>query len=270
MPELPEVQTVVDHLRADLVGEKISAIKAIWPKVLHNFDQNDLFNNNHGQEIKDVMRRAKFIILQLPSSLLAIHLRMTGKLYLSNEEIPKHTSAIFELESGKKIIFDDTRKFGRIYLYKDLSLINKSHGIEPLSAEFTKDWLFTELKKKKRNIKALLLDQSFIAGLGNIYVDESLWVSGIHPNSISNTIPKIRMIKLHHAIQIILMDAIAAKGTTIINFSFLNGQSGNYANQLRIFGRSKEPCLKCKCEIEKIRVAGRGTYLCNQCQRKYK
>jgi formamidopyrimidine-DNA glycosylase len=270
LPELPEVQTVVDHLRADLVREKISAIKAIWPKVLHNFDQNDLFKNNHGQEIKDVMRRAKFIILQLPSSLLAIHLRMTGKLYLFNEEIPKHTSAIFELESGKKIIFEDTRKFGRIYLYKDLSLINKSHGIEPLSAEFTKDWLFTELKKKKRNIKALLLDQSFIAGLGNIYADESLWVSGIHPNSISNTIPKTRMIKLHHAIQIILMDAIAAKGTTIINFSFLNGQSGNYANQLRIFGRSKEPCLKCKCEIEKIRVAGRGTYLCNQCQRKYK
>ena len=108
MPELPEVQTVVDHLRADLVGEEISAIKAIWPKVLHNFDQNDLFKNNHGQEIKDVTRRAKFIILQLPSSLLAIHLRMTGKLYLSNEEIPKHTSAIFELESGKKIIFVDT------------------------------------------------------------------------------------------------------------------------------------------------------------------
>ena len=270
MPELPEVQTVVDHLRADLVREKISAIKAIWPKVLHNFDQNDLFKNNHGQEIKDVTRRAKFIILQLPSSLLAIHLRMTGKLYLSNEEIPKHTSAIFELESGKKIIFEDTRKFGRIYLYKDLDHINKRHGVEPLSNEFTKDWLFTELKKKKRNIKALLLDQSFIAGLGNIYTDESLWVSGIHPNSISNAIPKTRVIKLHHAIRTLLKEAIEAKGTTIINFSFLKGQSGNYANQLRIFGRSEEPCLKCGCEIEKIRVAGKGTYICNQCQRKYK
>ena len=270
MPELPEVQTVVDHLRADLVGEKISAIKAIWPKVLHNFDQNDLFKNNHGQEIKDVTRRAKFIILQLPSSLLAIHLRMTGKLYLFNKEIPKHTSAIFELESGKKIIFEDTRKFGRIYLYKDLSLINKSHGIEPLSNGFTKDWLFTELKKKKRNIKALLLDQSFIAGLGNIYTDESLWVSGIHPNSISNAISKTAVIRLHQAIQTLLRDAIEAKGTTIINFSFLNGQSGNYADQLRIFGRQDETCFKCGKEIEKIRVAGRGTYLCNQCQRKYK
>ena len=270
MPELPEVQTVVDHLRADLVGEKIIAIRPIWLKVLHNFDPNDLFKKNHGLEIKDVTRRAKFIILQLPSSLLAIHLRMTGKLYLSNEEIPKHTSAIFELESGKKIIFEDTRKFGRIYLYKDLDHINKSHGIEPLSNGFTKDWLFTELKKKKRNIKALLLDQSFIAGLGNIYTDESLWVSRIHPNSISNAISKTAVIRLHQAIQTLLRDAIEAKGTTIINFSFLNGQSGNYADQLRIFGRQDETCFKCGKEIEKIRVAGRGTYLCNQCQQKYK
>ena len=270
MPELPEVQTVVDHLRADLVGEKIIAIRPIWLKVLHNFDPNDLFKKNHGLEIKDVTRRAKFIIFHLPSSLLAIHLRMTGKLYIFNEEIPKHTTAIFELESGKKIIFEDTRKFGRIYLYENLDLINKRHGIEPLGAEFTKTWLFTELKKKKRNIKALLLDQSFIAGLGNIYTDESLWVSRIHPNSISNAISKTAVIKLHQAIQTLLRDAIEAKGTTIINFSFLNGQSGNYADQLRIFGRQDETCFKCGKEIEKIRVAGRGTYLCNQCQRKYK
>ncbi|MBT3945309.1 MAG: DNA-formamidopyrimidine glycosylase [Candidatus Marinimicrobia bacterium] len=269
MPELPEVQTVVDHLRADLVGEKIGAIRPIWPKVLHNFAQADFFNNNQEQAINDVTRRAKFIIIHLPASLLAIHLRMTGKLYLSNEEIPKHTSAIIELESGMKIIFEDTRKFGRIYLYENLDIINKNHGIEPLSDAFTKDWLIIELQKKKRNIKALLLDQSFIVGLGNIYTDESLWVSGIHPNSNSNTIPKSRVEKLHQAIQTILKDAIEAKGTTIINFSFLKNQSGNYANQLRIFGRFEEPCLKCGCKIEKIRVAGRGTYFCKQCQRKY-
>ena len=125
------------------------------------------------------------------------------------------------------------------------------------------------LNEKKRNIKSLLLDQSFIAGLGNIYVDESLWASGIHPCSISDAIPAIVIRKLHGNIQKILSAAIAAKGTTIINFSFLNGQSGRCASQLRIFGRYGQPCIKCGRDIEKIKVAGRGTYICTNCQNTY-
>ena len=130
-------------------------------------------------------------------------------------------------------------------------------------------WLHRALQQRKRNIKALLLDQSFLAGLGNIYVDESLWAAGIHPSSISNALPAARINSLHEAVQAILKAAITARGTTIIDFSYLNGQSGRYASQLRIFGRQGQPCITCGWEIEKIKVAGRGTYVCSRCQKKY-
>ena len=147
---------------------------------------------------------------------------MTGKLFFSvTHHIPKHTSAVINLGNGKKLIFQDTRKFGRIYLYNDLTPINERHGPEPLGKNFSVGWLHRALQQRKRNIKALLLDQSFLAGLGNIYVDESLWAAGIHPSSISNTLPAESIRRLHGAVQNILKAAIAARGTTIIDFSYL-------------------------------------------------
>ena len=268
MPELPEVQTVADHIKPDLIGKKVIGIEPIWKKVLHNFSAKDLKGKH---KIKNVNRRAKFIIIELEDFLLAIHLRMTGKLYVLNEKtLPKHTSAVIHLENSDNLIFEDTRKFGRIYMYKDLSEINTSHGPEPLGKEFTIEWLLTNLKKKKRNIKALLLDQSFISGLGNIYVDESLWESGIHPNSISCAIPKTKVSRLHNAIQNILKEAIKQLGTTFISFSFLNGRSGNYSNELKIFGKQGELCKNCGAIIKKIKVAGRGTHVCTKCQKTHK
>ena len=266
MPELPEVQTVVDHIKDDLIGDEIIAIKPIWPKVFHNFSSGDLFEKNSDTKILDVKRRAKFIIIQFKESILAVHLRMTGKLYFIRGKSPKHTSAEVFLKSKKTLIFQDVRKFGRFYLYKDLSKINERHGPEPLGKSFTKVILFNILNNCKRNIKALLLDQSKIAGLGNIYADESLWLSGIHPNSISNEIPKNIIFKLHHSIQHVLKTAIAYNGTTIIDFSYVNGQTGNYANELNIYGKHNLICPKCESKIKKIKVASRGTYHC-ECQR---
>jgi len=268
MPELPEVQTVADHIKPDLIGKYIVGIEPVWKKVLHNFSAKDLKGKH---KIENVSRRAKFIIIELEKFLLAIHLRMTGKLYLSEQKSrPKHTSAIVYLENSKDLIFDDTRKFGRIYLYNDLSEINERHGPEPLGKEFTIEWLLTNLKRKKRNIKALLLDQSFISGLGNIYIDEILWESGIHPNSISCAIPKTKVSRLHGAIQTILKEAIRQLGTTFISFSFLNGRSGNYSNELKIFGRQGLACNKCDNTIKKLKVAGRGTHVCTHCQKTHK
>lgn len=270
MPELPEVQTVVNGLKEDLVGDRITCITPIWEKVLSNFIPSDLFIKGRMTLIQDVTRRAKFIIIHFPSSILAIHLRMTGKLFFPvANQIPKHTTAVIKLDSRKKLIFHDTRKFGRIYLYNDLTPINERHGPEPLGKNFSVGWLHRALQQRKRNIKALLLDQSFLAGLGNIYVDESLWAAGIHPGSISNALPAARISRLHEAVQAILKAAITAKGTTIIDFSYLNGQSGRYTSQLRIFGRQGQPCITCGREIEKIKVAGRGTYVCSRCQKKY-
>ena len=268
MPELPEVQTVADYIKPDLIGKNILKIEPLWKKVLHNFNPKDL-NGKH--RIKNVSRRAKFIIIELDNIILAIHLRMTGKLYLIKEKkLPKHATAIIYLENSNNLIFEDTRKFGRIYMYKDLTEINKTHGPEPLEDNFTINWLLTNLKKKKRNIKALLLDQSFISGLGNIYVDESLWESGIHPNSISCSIPKSKILKLHNSIQNILREAIKQLGTTFINFSFLNGQSGNYSNELKIFGKQGQACKNCGSTIKKIKVAGRGTHICTRCQKTHR
>lgn len=268
MPELPEVQTVANHIKPHLIGKYVLSIDPIWEKVLDNFNPRDFNGKN---KILDVTRRAKFIVINFENFLIAVHLRMTGKLYiLKDSKIPKHTSAIIELEGDGNLIFEDTRKFGRIYKYDDLNLINQKHGPEPLGEEFTSDWLLANLKSKKRNIKALLLDQSFLSGLGNIYVDESLWASKIHPNSISCKIPKKKILSLHKHIRKILKESIAQLGTTFISFTFLNGRSGNYSNELKIFGNQETPCKNCSSTIKKIKVAGRGTHVCNECQKTYK
>ena len=270
MPELPEVQTVVNQIRSDLLHEKVKSITQIWPKVFHNFTKQKAKSEIYGEKIIDVKRRAKFIIIKLKKRIIAIHLRMTGKLYfLEEHNIPsKYATAYLTLESGKKMIFDDVRKFGRFYLYKNIEPIDKRHGPEPLENSFTSECLINLIKSKKRNIKALLLDQSIIAGLGNIYVDESLWKSKIHPNSLSHKIPKKRLENLHQNIRTILANAIEQNGTTIIDFS-VNGESGKYANELKIYGRNNSKCICCNQKIKKIRVAGRGTYICLKCQKKF-
>ena len=269
MPELPEVQTVVDYIRKDLLEEEIMHIDPVWPKVLHNFDPEDLFQTQINTRILDVKRRAKFIIIQLPDHLIAIHLRMTGKLHLlQGNELPKHVTALIRMKSGKTLVFNDVRKFGRLYLYETMGPIDSCHGPEPLDESFSSDLFINLMVSRKRNIKGMLLDQSVLAGLGNIYVDESLWMSGIHPGSISSAVPKTRLSKLHKSIRLILSDAIIAKGTTIIDFS-VNGESGKYSDQLRVFGKDGKPCLKCGHTIKKMRVGGRGTYICKKCQLRY-
>jgi formamidopyrimidine-DNA glycosylase len=171
MPELPEVETVVRHLKPDLIGQKIISFQSIWPKVLGNIMDNQFREFIISREICDVTRRAKFIVLHLENGFIPIHLRMPGRLY-PNDRIPdeKHISAVFQL-SDIFLIFKDTRKFGRIYWYDEWSNFDIKHGIEPLGELFTQEWLLMSIHSKKRQMKALLLDQHFIAGLGNIYVD---------------------------------------------------------------------------------------------------
>mgnify|MGYP001165496340 CR=1 FL=1 len=270
MPELPEVQTVVNYLRDDLVGDTIIGIKPLWDKVLDNFDETLFEESDSRFDIVDVRRRAKFIIIETNSNIIAIHLRMTGKLFIKKTKaISNHSRAIFLLKSGKQMVFEDVRKFGRIYAYDDMEFIDSKHGVEPLSDKFTLEFLTEGLRNRKRNIKYLLLDQKFIAGLGNIYTDECLWISRIHPESISCQIPKKNIHKLFESIKTVLLESLEAMGTTIINYSFVNGKSGQYSDQLRVFGRTDRPCKICNQKIEKSRVAGRGTHYCSKCQKKY-
>ena len=268
MPELPEVQTVVNYIRPKIVGKKLIKIKPVWSKVLQNFDEK-ISKSLKNNKIRDVYRRAKFIIIVFGKHIIAIHLRMTGKLYIADKNYhSKHITAVFEFEGKDSLFFEDVRKFGRIYLYDDLKVIEAKHGPEPLDKSFSLPLFKKMLGLRKRNIKALLLDQSFLSGLGNIYVDESLWKSRIHPNSLANSIPNINVTALYNNIREILEDAIDKKGTTIIDFS-VNGQSGRYAYHLNVYGKTEQSCSNCNYKIKKLKVSGRGTYVCSKCQKKY-
>ena len=272
MPELPEVQSVVNYFKPLLIQEKIHNITSPngYEKVFdtHSISQINALANS--LIINDVFRMGKYIVFDLSNGYLCIHLRMTGQLQMNIDEADnlKHCSFAIFFKSGKSVYFKDYRKFGRLYYYKDLNILNRKLGVEPLSVEFNYDYLLPLMKRSNGMIKPFLLNQKHIAGLGNIYADESLWLSGIHPNSISNKIPKGTVYKLHNSIQHVLNKAIKHNGTTIIDFSYVNGQSGNYANELNIYGKKGLICSNCKTEVIKIKVASRGTYFC-RCQKVY-
>ena len=188
---------------------------------------------------------------------------MSGSLDVVSSKSPValHDRVIFELNNGKSLRFNDTRKFGRMYLARSLEEIVGDLGIEPLSNEFTPDYLLEGMKKRSRTIKPLLLDQSFIAGLGNIYVDESLWQAEINPKAKSDRIPRAKVTALHSAIQEILTEAISFLGT---DFGDNVVHGGMY--RPRVYGRESEPCLRCGKNIKRIVVGQRGTHYCPACQ----
>ncbi len=278
MPELPEVETVARSLRPFLVGRTITGFDRHWPRALHDISLPAVRKAVVGRRILAVQRRAKFLILELDDGArVLIHLRMTGKLYplpaLPPKQERKHYSAVLHLDDAdrKHLVFEDQRRFGRVYYYADAAAFAKfseRYGPEPLdAARFTPDWLRHNLQSHNRMIKPLLLDQEFIAGLGNIYVDESLWMARIHPLTPSRKIPPAKVKKLHGAIREVLEKSIQANGTSFMNFKFLGGYEGGYTDMLLVFQRQGLPCLRCKRKIVKLKVAQRGTHICPNCQK---
>ena len=270
MPELPEVQTVVNNLSESLIGKSILSVKSPnkYKRVFHQIrvtDCNQLLLNNR---IEKITRRGKYIVFILERGFFCVHLRMTGKLLinLENKEHIKYVSAQFNFTDGSQLFFKDVRKFGRIYFSNNLDWLELKLGIEPLTEEFNSNYLYNHLQKKNRMMKPLLMDQTFIAGLGNIYVDEVLWSAGIHPSSISSYICKQKAEILCFAIKDILTNAIKKKGTTFQNFSFGENEIGEFKHELKIFGRTNKPCLNCGNPITKIKIAQRGTHFCKKCQ----
>ena len=271
MPELPEVQTVVDFLKAQLLTKTIISVQS--PNGYKNLFEHGTLqtyqNSLYKRQIQSIWRRGKFIIMELDSIFLLFHLRMTGKLLL---ELPdkkklKHVSFHLTFSDGGNLFFQDTRKFGRAYICQNLDWLEERLGIEPLSDELNPTWLHAQLAQRKRMMKPLLLDQSFIVGLGNIYVDEALWKAKIHPKSISANIGKVRCKKLCFAIQKILSQAIKYQGTTIIDYRHSRNEKGRFSNELQVFGRTNEPCPRCNMPLTKIFVSQRGTHICKKCQR---
>ena len=273
MPELPEVQAVVDSIKPLFLSRKIIEIKNpnSYESVFATHSLEKLNGLVINKRIKNVFRKGKYILIELESGYLAVHLRMTGNFKTSsdNESDAKHISVEFILDNKKSIYYKDYRKFGRIYYFNDLNYLENKLGCEPLSKDFDYQFLKHGLSKSNSMIKSKLLDQSFIAGLGNIYVDESLWLAKIHPEKKSDTISGIKIRRLSDAIPMILKKAIEHNGTTIINFSFGNDSIGSYKEKLNVFGKTGEVCIRCKkSKIVKIFVSQRGTHFCPRCQKK--
>ena len=268
MPELPEVETVTNSIKKHILNMSFDTLIIKWSKVLYNFSDSDFKSQIKNKKIVNVFRRAKYIIIDFNSCIMAIHLRMTGRLYVVPEldKTKKHISAFLQF-SDKYLIFEDTRKFGRFYLYNDIEILNEKLGVEPLTSTFSYNWLKKNLYNRNRQIKALLLDQSFIAGLGNIYTDEALWFSRIHPLSKSNQIPEKNIQKLVGSIKDVLAKSMKSGGTTIRDYTYDYSYVGNYALNLKVYGRKDEKCERCKTLITKHVIAQRGTYICLECQK---
>ncbi|MEJ6949943.1 bifunctional DNA-formamidopyrimidine glycosylase/DNA-(apurinic or apyrimidinic site) lyase [Natronospora cellulosivora (SeqCode)] len=274
MPELPEVETIVRGLRDMIEGRTIVDVIIRVPQMIA-FPALDEFENQiMDREIIGLARRGKYILVHLQGKkTMVVHLRMTGRLLVKAKEVDynKHSHVIFQLDNNFDLRFHNVRKFGRIYLidseeYAQAGGLAKL-GPEPLSKEFNIEYFSEFIKKRKTNIKALLLNQSFIAGLGNIYADEALFLAGILPQRSVDTLKSFEMKKLFTAIQIVLEKAIKAGGTSFSDYRNAQDKKGYFQNELNVYQRDNQECLKCGEIIEKTKVAGRGTHFCPHCQR---
>ena len=270
MPELPEVETIACDLRPCLVGRTFADVQVHWPGAIHGLSPEEFRQQLLDRHILGVARRGKFLLFLLSDGwYLLIHLRMTGQLLFG--QLPPRASAhvrlAFRFDDGRQLSFRDTRKFGRAYLTQDLNAVVGDLGPEPLADEFDLDALTSLLRGRKGIIKPLLLNQRFIAGLGNIYVDEALFVAGIHPLRQANTLQAEEMARLYAAIRQVLQQGIANRGTTLDDYRDSQGQPGNNQGSLTVFHRAEEPCPRCGAPIQRSLVGGRGTYFCSRCQK---
>ena len=264
MPELPEVETIVRRLRADLIGRKIETADLLWERTLATPKPAHFKKNIVGQSIDSVNRRAKYIVLTLSVDTLLIHLRMSGDVLLRKEDEPihKHDRMILHFDNGHYLAFSNMRKFGRVWFTPTPEDILGKLGPEPLDDNFTAEMLFERLKQHKRQIKPLLLDQTFIAGMGNIYTDEALYLAGLHPLAKSDLIKRKQAQILWRSVRLVLEEGIRRNGTSI-DWIY---SGGDFQNYLQVYGRKDEPCFKCGTPIQKIIVGQRGTHFCPQCQ----
>lgn len=270
MPELPEVETVARGLQSSLVGCTITGARVHWPRTIA-FPEPDAFVMRIvGRRIESVGRRGKYVVVGLDEGYLLIHLKMSGRLRVvpATEPQNKHTHTVFDLGSGQQLRFHDVRKFGRIYLVQDIAQVTAKLGPEPLAEDLTLDAFRRLLARRSGRLKALLLNQQFLAGIGNIYADESLFYARLHPLRKADSLSPEEQRDLYKAIRQVLSRAVEGRGTTLDDQGYVdaNGQAGAYQDQIAVYSRSGEPCLVCGEAIERIIVGGRSSHFCPQCQ----
>lgn len=270
MPELPEVETVVRGLREPLVGRRIESVWYERQNVIQMPSAEQFSARIKGQTVRAITRRAKYILCQLDHDILAIHLKMTGRLFVAApENQPPEDRWVrlrLGLDNGEELCFSDARRFGRVYLAGSVEEITPLLGPEPLEDAFTPAILTQQLQGRSKVIKALLLDQSFVAGVGNIYADEALHRAGIHPQRPANSLTADEIERLYSTIREVLNKGIEYQGATLNWYRKPDGTKGESQDHFYVYDREGEPCLNCGTPIIKIRVAQRGTHYCPHCQ----
>ena len=274
---MPEVESIVAGIRAFVKKRKIVKVDILKGDVIKYPTESQYQQQLEGRIIKGLIRRGKYIIMELDDDFLnVIHLRMTGKLLYQTllQEIDKYSCVVYYLDNGEKLIYADIRRLGTLDLIKkeELSKIKGLYnlGAEPLSKEFTVDYLRDCLTGNKGKIKPLLLNQKYIAGLGNIYVDEALAISKIHPEVVAASLKMPQIKLLHEAINTVIAEGIKDGGTSFRDYRNGLGEKGSHQERLYVYNRQGKPCKFCQTPIEKMTLNGRGTHYCPKCQVKTK
>jgi formamidopyrimidine-DNA glycosylase len=264
MPELPEVETIARKLKPDLIDRTILSADLRWPRTLAFPSPRKFKTQIQGQKILDVGRRAKFLIIQLSNLHLLVHLRMSGDLSIRDSTIrpETHDRLVIKLSAGRSLAFNDTRKFGRVWLTANPEDVLGKLGPEPLGSSFTPEWLHSALNSRRRQLKPLLLDQTFLAGLGNIYTDEALHMARLHPLTISDSVSAGQAQALYEAIHSVLNEGIRRNGAS---FDWVY-RGGEFQNYFRVYDRKDQECPVCGTKIQRILVGQRSTHYCPECQ----
>ncbi|TMG68823.1 MAG: bifunctional DNA-formamidopyrimidine glycosylase/DNA-(apurinic or apyrimidinic site) lyase [Chloroflexi bacterium] len=273
MPELPEVETIVADLRPHLVGLTIVRCELSFPTIVRHPEPEVFIDSVVGMRIESVGRRGKYILIGLGEGLLlVVHLGMTGQLRLVDPVAPleNHTHAVFFLDDGKQLRYRDPRRFGRLLLGTQQALLDAKKmprlGPEPIDPEFAADELYRRLRRRRTALKAVLLDQGAIAGVGNIYADESLHKARLRPDRIAGTVSKKSARRLHESLRESLQTAITNRGSSVDTYRDAWGEIGGQQEKLLVYGRAGEPCFTCGRPLSVIRIAGRTTVFCRHCQ----
>jgi len=272
MPELPEIETIKRDLEKKVRGKKVKEVMIKNGKCLKEITEKEFIKRIKGKVFSQIRRRGKFLIIELDSKdNLVIHLRMTGILIYSKEKRElNYTRIVFIFEDSSQLTLNDMRGFGNVWFIprKEFQKIPLLHllGPEPLEENFTLEKFKTLLKRKKKKIKILLMDQRSIAGIGNIYSQEALFRAGIHPEKLSNRLFDKEIEKLYNSLRGVLQEAISHRGSSVDTYVDLEGEEGKYGQHLKVYGRKGKKCLRCGEIIKKINLGGRGTYFCPHCQ----
>jgi formamidopyrimidine-DNA glycosylase len=272
MPELPEVETVRTQLEPVLTGRRFERVEIHDPRLVRPYEPAEVAAELEGERVAAVERRGKYLVVRFDSDrVLLIHLRMTGSLRHSGDGLEEdpHRRAVVRLDDGSDVAYRDVRRFGTWLVLEPGELapyLSKRVGDEPLDELFTAARLGERLAKRRAPIKAALLDQRTLAGMGNIYVDEALWRARINPLRPAESIDRKELQRLHKAIRAALEVGIARQGSTLRDYALPDGGSGSMQREFKVYGRGGEPCDRCGTPIAKTRLGGRGTWFCPTCQ----